>query len=137
MISATITSKTPMLQSSEELINIYKKVIEPKLKDWVIFEHGTCVILYHPPKDLKAAAIKVLQKYGQVQPGTSTADFNVLKVDSGWIVAGDQPGILNYVSEDEGHGKEDYEIGLIGRNKKEQDSQNLKIIHIQPNNLPQ
>ncbi|MBI2338415.1 hypothetical protein HYU95_04495 [Candidatus Daviesbacteria bacterium] len=112
-----------------ELINIYKKVIEPKLKDWVVFEHGTCVILYHTPKDLEAEAKEVLQKYGKVHPGSASADFTVMKVDNGWIVAGDQPGILNYVPEDEGRGKEDYELGLLGRNQKEQDSKELKIIY--------
>lgn len=114
-----------------DLVEIYKKVIEPKLKNWVVFEHGTCVIIYHPPKDLEAEAKEVLQKYGQVHPGSESADFTVMKADNGWIVAGNQPGILNYVSEDEGKGKEDYEIGLLGRNQKEQDSRDLKIIHIQ------
>ncbi|MCL4365888.1 hypothetical protein M1437_01545 [Patescibacteria group bacterium] len=114
----------------DKLVDIYKKVIEPKLKDWVVFEHGTCVIIYHPPKDLEAETKEVLKKYGQVHPGTSTADFTVIKVDYGWIVAGDQPGILNYVSEEEGQGKEDYEIGLLGRNQKEQDSQELKVVYI-------
>lgn len=113
-----------------DLIEIYKKVIEPKLKDWVVFEHGTCVIIYHPPKDLTAEAIEVLQKYGQVYPGTSTADFTIIKADSGWVVAGDQPGILNYVSENEGAGKEDYEIGLIGRNQKKLDAKELKIVYV-------
>ncbi len=130
MTFVTITTKTQMPQSFEELISIYKKVIEPKLKDWVVFEHGTCVILYHPPKDLKAEAIVVLQKYGQVYPGSESADFTVMKSDTGWIITGSQPGILNYVSEDEGKGKEDYEIGLIGRNQKEQDSKELKIVYV-------
>ncbi len=121
-----------IIMDTDKLVNTYKKVIEPKLKDWVIFEHGTCVILYHPPRDLKAEAIEVLQKYGQVHQGTSTADFNVLKVDQGWIVTGDQPGILNYVSEEEGREKEDYEIGLIGRNLKEQDNKELKIVYANP-----
>ncbi len=118
-----------MPQNSEELINIYKKVIEPKLKDWVVFEHGTCVILYHHPKDLRTEAIEVLEKYGTVASGSSSADFTVTKIDDGWIITGDQPGILNYVSEDEGSEKEDYEIGLIGRNQKEQDGKELKIIY--------
>lgn len=118
-----------MPQDSEELIKIFKKVIEPKLQNWVVFAQGTCVIIYHLPKDLKAEAIKVLQKYGSVTPGTSSADFTVLKVDPGWIIAGNQPGILNYVSEDEGYEKEDYEIGLVGRNKKDQDSKELKVIY--------
>ncbi len=118
-----------MLQNSEEIVAIYKKIIDPKFKDWVIFRHGTCVIIYKSQGDLKSEAIETLKKYGAVYPGSSSADFTVMKVDSGWIVAGDQPGILNYVSENEGSGKEDYEIGLIGRNKKEQDSNELKIFY--------
>jgi hypothetical protein len=114
----------------DKLAEIYRKVIEPRLKDWVVFEHGTCVILYHPPKDLKAEAIEVLKKYGTVTSGSESADFTVMKVDNGWIVAGSQPGILNYVSEEEGRNKEDYEIGLIGRNKKEQDSKELKVTFV-------
>ena len=125
-----------MPQNSEALVNIYKKVIDPKFTNWVVFEHGTCVIIYHTQSDLKTEATEVLKKYGSAVAGTSSADFNVAKVDpdqigvdSGWIVTGDQPGILNYVSEDEGQGKEDFEIGLIGRNKKELDSRELKIIY--------
>lgn len=119
------------MQSRDQLINIYKKVIEPKLKNWVVFEHGTCVILYHPKDDLETEAKEVLQKYGKVHPDTSSADFTVLKVGDGWIVTGDQPGILNYVSEDEGKNMEDYEIGLIGRDKKEMDSKELKVVHVE------
>lgn len=122
-----------MLQNSKELINIYKKIISPNLQDWVIFEKGTCVIIYNPPKDLKAEAIEVLQKYGQVYPGSESADFTVTKIDTGWIVTGNQSGILNYVPEDEGNLKEDYEIGLIGRNNKEEDCKELKVIYV--NNL--
>lgn len=125
-----ITTKTQMLQNSEELVAIYKKIVEPKLKDWVVFENGTCVIIYNLKGDLKTEVIEIMKKYGAVTPGTQSADFTVIKVDSGWVVAGNQPGILNYVSEAEGNGKEDPEIGLIGRNKKEQDSKELKVIYI-------
>lgn len=111
------------------VVGIYKKVIEPNLKNWVVFEQGTCVILYHSRGDLEDAAKEVLQKYGNAHPGTPSADFTVIKVDSGWIVAGDQPGILNYVAEDEGENRQDFEIGLIGREKKEKDLKELKIIH--------
>lgn len=123
----TITIKMP--QSSEEFISIYKKIIDPKFINWVVFSNGTCVIIYHSSKDLEAEAKEVLQKYGQVHPGTPTGDFTAMKADGGWIVTGDQPGILNYVSKDEGENMEDYEIGLIGRDKKEQDSKELEIIY--------
>ncbi len=123
------------MQNKENFIEIYKRVIEPKLKHWVIFENGTCVIVYNLKGDLKTEAIEVLKKYGTVSAGTPSADFTVLKVDQGWIVTGDQPGILNYVSEHEGRYLEDYEIGLLGRDKKEQDSKELKTVYI--NNLHQ
>lgn len=119
-----------MPQNSEELIEVYKKVIEPKLQNWVVFENGTCVIIYNHKMDLKEEATEVLKKYGNVTAGTPSADFTVMKVGPGWIVTGDQAGILNYVAENEGEGKEEPEIGLIGRNKKEQDSKELKIIYI-------
>lgn len=130
MIYATIFTNPPMPQNSEGLALVYKKIIEPKLKDWVIFEQGTCVIIYKTQGDLKNEAIEILKKYGLVTPGSSSADFQVLKINSGWIVYGDQSGILNYVTEGEGRGKEDYEIGMIGRNKKEQDSKELNIIYV-------
>ena len=117
-----------------KLVEIYRKIIDPKISNWVVFEHGTCVILYHPQGDLKIQAIEILQKYGLVTPGTSSADFTVIKVDEDWVVAGDRPGILNYVSKEEGDYKEDYEIGLIGRDKKEQDLKELKIICTQKTN---
>lgn len=134
MTFAIFTMTPPMPQNSEELINIYRKVIEQSLKNWVIFSNGTCVILYHSKGDLEKDAKEVLEKYGTVAPGSSSADFTVIKVDEGWVVAGDQPGILNYVSKNEGKGIEDYEIGLIGRDKKEQDLKELKIIHTEKTN---
>src|SRR3989344_2433484 len=109
-----------MPQNFEKLINLYRRTIDPKFKDWVIFDQGTCVIIYNLKGDLETEAINVLKKYGTVTPGTSSADFTVLKVDSGWVVAGDQPGILNYVSGEEGRDLEDYEIGQIARDKKEE-----------------
>lgn len=112
------------------LAEIYRKVIEPKLKDWVVFDQGTCVIIYNHKGDLKTEAIEVLKKYGTAIPGSSSADFTVIKTDSGWIITGDQPGILNYVSEDEGKGLEDYEIGLLGRDKRQLDTKDLKAIYI-------
>lgn len=130
MISVIITTKIQMPQDSKDLVAIYKKIIDPKFKDWVVFESGTCVIIYNHQMDLKEEARGILKKYGAVTPGTESADFTIMKVEPGWIVTGNQPGILNYVSEDEGGGKEDFEIGLIGRNKKELDGKESKIIYI-------
>ena len=56
------------MPQNSELIDIYQKAIEPKLKDWVVFEHGTCVIIYNHKEDLKTEAIEVLKKIRQLYP---------------------------------------------------------------------
>ena len=117
-----------------DLINIYKKVIiDPKVS-WVVFKNGTCVMLLKPEKDLKVQAIKILKEHGRVLVGTPSGDFEVTKIPEidGWVVTGDYPGIMNYVSQEELEGtKSDFEIGIIGRTKRELDAKELKVIHIE------
>ncbi|HLC87601.1 MAG TPA: hypothetical protein VJG66_00910 [Patescibacteria group bacterium] len=56
------------MPQNSELVNIYRKAIDPKRKDWVVFEHGTCVIIYNLKGDLKTEAIEVLKKIRQLYP---------------------------------------------------------------------
>ena len=101
--------------------------------NWVLFEHGTCIMLMKPETDLSAQAIKILQENGKVVTGTSSADFEVTRIPeiNGWTVTGDYPGIIVYISSDEGRNKKDFEIGLIGRNKRELDEKERKVIHVE------
>src|SRR3989338_2153577 len=109
-----------------DLIHIYKKIIIDPAMSWVLFKHGTCVMLLSPQEDVSLQAIKILKEHGHVVAGTPSGDFEVTKIPevNGWVVTGDYPGIMMYVSDDEAHsassgqaGKEkgDFEIGEIGR----------------------
>ena len=89
-------------------------------------------MLLHPADDVKAQAIKILREHGLVVAGTSSGDFEVTKIPdiNGWVVTGDYPGIMIYVSEEEGNKKDDVEIGLIGRNKREHDAKELEVVYV-------
>lgn len=116
-----------------DLVKIYKKIVTDPLMNWVLFKNGTCVMLLKPQKDIKTQAIQILQRHGQVTAGTPTGDFEVTKIPeiNGWVITGDYPGIMMYVSDEEGEKKDNAEIGLIGRNKRERDAQELEVLHIE------
>lgn len=116
-----------------DLINIYKKIIIDQSASWVLFRRGTCVLLLEPQNDIKNQAIQILHEHGSVVPGTPSGDFEVTKLPnlSGWVVTGDYPGIMVYISEQEGKKKGDYEIGMIGRTKRELDGKELEIVYVE------
>src|SRR3989344_3773825 len=116
-----------------DLINIYKKIVTDPSMSWVLFKNGTCVMLLRPEEDVQTQAIKILKEHGLVVAGTPSGDFEVTKIPeiNGWVVTGDYPGIMMYVSEEEGEKKGDAEVGLIGRNKREHDSRELEVVHIE------
>jgi hypothetical protein len=116
-------------------VEIWRKLIIGDNKSWVLFENGTCVILMEPKKDLAAQAIDIMKEYGPVHVGTGSADAGIIKLDNdpGWVVTGHHPDILNYMSPDElkNDNPEDFVVGLLGRYKRETDSESLNIIHIE------
>ena len=117
-----------------DLINIYKKIITDQSASWVLFKHGTCVMLLEPQKDIKEQGVKILREHGSVIPGTPSGDFEVTKIPEikGWVVTGDYPGIMMYVSyEEAGNNKNDFEIGMIGRSKREHDSKELEVVRVE------
>lgn len=116
-----------------DVVHIYQKVVTDSSMSWVVFKNDTCVMLLKPEKDVKAQAIAILKEHGSVIAGTSSGDFEVTKIReiNGWIVTGDYPGILMYVSAEEGKNKGDAEVGLIGRNKREQDVNKLEVLHVE------
>lgn len=118
---------------SIDLIVVFKKVVTDPLMSWVLFKNGTCVMLLEPQKDIKTQAIQILGRYGRVSAGTPSGDFEVIKIPeiNGWIVTGDYPGIMMYVSLEEGKKRDDVKIGLIGRNKREQDAKELEVVYVE------
>ena len=122
-----------------DYVEIWRKLIIGDNKSWALFENGTCVILMEPKEDLAAQAIDIMKEYGPVHVGTASADMRVTKLSyyPVWVVRGHHPDILNYVSPDELNDElknddtEDFNIGFLGRSKREDDSKSLNIIHIE------
>ena len=122
------------MKSKSQLVDVYKKMLTGNFQGWVLFEHGTCVVIPKASQSLRDDAIAVLGKHGQVIPGTPLGDFGLveLKDHLGWVVTGNHPDILNFVSPDEVQGKaEDAKIGLFGRSKRELDAKERVVIHIE------
>lgn len=115
------------------LIDIYKKIIIDQSASWVLFKNGTCVMFLKPQENIKEQAIKILRDHGFVIAGTPSGDFEVTKITeiNGWVVTGDYPGIMMYVSSEEAANKNDFEIGMIGRVKRENDIGELEVTHIE------
>jgi len=116
-----------------ELVAVYKKAIIDLAISWVLFENGTCVMILKPENDLRAQAIEIIKSHGSAIPGSPSGDFDVTKIPKidGWLITGDYPGIMDYVSSQEGKRKDDFEIGMIGRMKRESDAKTQKVVHIE------
>jgi len=124
----------------KESIQIWRKIIAGDEKSWVLFKHGTCVILPEAVKSLESRAIELMKQYGPVYIASPAGDFTTIKLinDPGWVVAGHHPDILTYVSSGElATGKaSDLVIGLLGRGKCDQDAKELSIIHVEDHRRP-
>jgi len=92
------------------------------------------MMLLERTKNVKEQAEKILREHGLVVPGTPSEDFEVTRIPEikGWVVTGDYPGIMMYVSNEETGGKRsDFDIGMIGRSKRERDSKELEVVHVE------
>jgi hypothetical protein len=116
------------------MVETWRQFILGSEKSWALFEHGTCVILMVPEADLQRQAAELMRKWGPVHGGTPAGDFSVIELleHAGWVVTGHHPDILNYIAPDEVEtGTSDAIIGLLGRSKRHQDAEGLRIIHIE------
>jgi hypothetical protein len=109
---------------------IWRRIIAGDDKSWVAFSQGTCVILMQPEADLAAQAARLLAEWGPVHVGTSSADFNVIALESGgWVVSCHHPDILTYVAPAEG--ASDLVVGILGRQLRDDDAQKLVVAHVE------
>ena len=118
------------------LVEIWRRIILGEGKSWVVFANGTSVILMDPQDDLEAQAIELMREWGPVHVGSPAGDFNVITLPDGlgWVVTCHHNDILTYVSPVEMEGEpSDLVVGLYGRSKRHQDSQDLQVIHIEDN----
>ena len=74
-----------------------------------------------------------MKEFGPVWPASAAADFSIVDLVSskGWFVTGHGYGMYTYVHPQEvGSNPHDVEIGVIGRSKRHEDSEELKIIYV-------
>lgn len=117
-----------------ELIEAWRATINSPDKSWVLFENGTCVILMEPKADLATQATALLQEFGPVHAGSPFGDFSTITLedDRGWVVTCHYNEILTFVGPDEvGPDAADVVVGLLGRSKRRQDAEQLRLLHVE------
>lgn len=118
-----------------ELVEAWRSIIRGPEKSWVLFANGTCVILMEPQENLARQAVELLREWGPVHAGTPAGDFDTIELEEGrgWVVTGHHNDILTYVAPDDVDPGEasDLMVGLIGRSKRGQDAEELRVLHVE------
>jgi len=131
--------KSKMVHVKDSIEVTWRKIIQntPERKDkpWVVFRHGTCVILMEgaaSKEDATAKATAIVSEYGPVYAGTPAGDFNIIENSAveGMIVTGWHDDVLNFVGKDEG-GDNMFVKALSGRSKRDQDGRNPEVLHVE------
>ena len=118
-----------------ELVDIWRRIIVGDDKSWVLFRHGTCVVITRPVRDVADQAGLILAEWGAVGTENPTADYRAVKLtkDPGWVVACRHPDILTYIGPRDlpEEGRTDDSIGLLGRGRRYADAIELEVIHVE------
>jgi len=124
--------------TTEMLVDVWQRLLADPRKSWVLFEHGTCVVLTAPEGDLAEQATEVLREFGPVHAGSSAGDFGVIDVKDadGWVVTGHHPDVLTYVAPDEPRDRSDIAVGVYGRSKRHRDGTELRFVHVEDRRDP-
>ncbi|MFC9602802.1 hypothetical protein ACFTTN_04980 [Streptomyces niveus] len=119
--------------NTEILIDVWQRLLADPRKSWVLFEHGTCVVLTAPDGELAEQATDLLKKFGPAHAGSSAGDFGVidLKDVEGWVVTGHHDDVLTYVALDEPQDQSQIAVGLFGRLKRHRDGTELHVVHVE------
>jgi hypothetical protein len=125
------------MSDSGHLVDTWRSIIAGDGKSWVVFEHGTCVVLSDPAADPAAdpadRAVEILREFGPVHAGTPSADFGTIHLEDtpGWVVTGHHPDVLTYVSPYDVTQHDTLVVGLAGRTIRDQDARELTVVHVQ------
>ncbi|MFF4500701.1 hypothetical protein [Streptomyces sp. NPDC001401] len=120
---------------TETLIDAWRRLLSGSGKSWVLFEHGTCVVIEEPTGELAERAIETLREFGPVHVATSAGDFRVLELKNGegWLVTGHHPDVVTFVALDESADPSHLAVGVHGRSKRDQDGTELHVVHVEDN----
>ncbi|MFJ3833720.1 hypothetical protein ACIPWI_38095 [Streptomyces sp. NPDC090046] len=118
---------------TEILVDVWQRLLADPRKSWVLFEHGTCVVLTAPEGELAEQATDLLKKFGPAHAGSSAGDFGVIDVKDveGWVVTGHHNDVLTYVGLDEPQDQSQITVGLFGRSKRHRDGTELCVVHVE------
>ena len=99
---------------------------------WVLFEHGTVVMLEPGPDPVSRAIIK-LENDAERRAGSAAGDPAVMRLDdAGWIVASKDPDIFTVVPRASvGPSASDVVIGAAGRMAHEGDMHGGQPLHVE------
>ncbi|MGW5022756.1 hypothetical protein [Streptomyces cacaoi] len=119
--------------NTETLRDIWQRLLADPHKSWVLFEHGTCVVLTAPEGELAEQATGILREFGPVHAGSSAGDFGVIDPEDveGWVVTGQHNDVLTYVGPDEPGDRSQIAVGLCGRSKRHRDGTELNVVHVE------
>ncbi len=114
-------------------VEVWQRILAPSGTSWVLFEHGTCVLLKEPEGDLAEQASGILGEFGPVHVGSPAGDFHVLtlKDELGWLVTGHHPDVVTHVALDEPVDPSHLAVGIHGRTKRHQDGTDLHVVHVE------
>lgn len=121
--------------TSQRYIEVWDSLLnETRYSNWVVFSNGTVVLVVENQENIEAFASSHLKEWGRVIPGTPLGDIGILEPAAveGWVVYGASDFILCYVAPEELRNKAatDINIGLLGRNKRNRDAKQCRIIHV-------
>jgi hypothetical protein len=121
--------------SEPDRVAMWRRIIRGEGKSWVVFMHGTCVVLPtpSPEEDLAQRAVDILREYGPVHAGSPAGDFGVITLEPGpgWVVCGHHNDVLTYVGPDEVTDDSELAVGLLGRGKRDRDGHELTTVHVE------
>lgn len=121
--------------SGDRFVEMWRLLVAGSNKPWVLFAHGTCVLIREPTQDVRRAAIDLLRQWGPVVVGSPAGDFNVfpLKDGTGWVVTSHHPNIATCVDSAEVPvpDPDPLTVGVIGRTKRDRDASELAIAHVE------
>ncbi|WP_225808266.1 hypothetical protein [Streptomyces spinosus] len=117
---------------TETLIDAWRRLLAGSGKPWVLFEHGTCVVLEEPGGVPADRATAILREYGPVSVGGPAGDFRVLELDNGegWLVTGHHPDVVTFVALEESEDPSHLAVGILGRSRRDRDGRELHVVHV-------
>lgn len=108
--------------------------IVPAASGFVLFQHGTFVMIDGNASQPAAEAIAIIRQDGPVVPGGFLGDFSTLTLKDGMghLVSSHNDRLFTYIAPEQlaGTPRHDLEIGLFGRSMRALDAEEREIIHI-------